>query len=117
MSEQVLCEHPMPVFGCEGCMARRSQYVNMDRAERRSLRARQKTADAKAAIERGEHPYTHRPLLGTRTCGECAHFIEHRVGNTYFKCAHPLMPPPTRSDATDIRKTWPACDWFREAVS
>ncbi len=62
-------------------------------------------------IANGTHPATGRPLIPDRTCGECAHFQIVRWSKTYFKCdIHRLGS--SRSAASDIRQTWPACDQY-----
>ena len=75
-----------------------------------TIRNNQKLAD-------GTHPATGRPLLvlwdktlDVPTCGDCQHLIvrgeEHR---RFFKCGKVQM---TFGPATDIRKSWRACDLF-----
>ena len=69
------------------------------------------TARAKAMLKAGVHPLTKAALrqpVGEQTCGECVHFRRVRMAKTYFKCAY----RNTASEATDIRKSWPACERF-----
>lgn len=63
-------------------------------------------------LANGTHPATGRPLIPTHTCGECAHFVASgEYSKTYFKCdIHRLGS--SRSAASDIRQTWPACDQY-----
>ena len=72
------------------------------------------TARAKRLLAEGFHPLTKVALqqpVGEHTCGECAFFRRVRLAKTYFKCAY----HDTRSEASDIRKGWPACIRFKEA--
>lgn len=68
---------------------------------------RRRTKRAAEAIAGGVHPMTRRPLLTTgETCGDCSHLNRH---GRYFKCD---LMKRTHGPATDIRKSWPACDLF-----
>lgn len=66
----------------------------------------------RALLEQGLHPVTKtaaRPELGT--CGDCAHHTVNHASRRYHKCLlHPLGP--SRSEASDIRVGWPACERF-----
>lgn len=71
---------------------------------------RRRTLRNNAALARGEHPATRRPLrpdLGT--CGECAH---HMVTSDCARRYHKCRFTQTRGAASDIRVSWPACDKF-----
>lgn len=44
-----------------------------------------------------------------RRCGDCAHFVRHRMANSWAKCDLSRM---SASKATDWRVRWPACGRF-----
>ena len=72
---------------------------------------RRRTLRARRAIAGGIHPMTRRPLrTGDKTCGDCALL---REVNGYFKCG---KMPLTSGEATDIRKSWPACELYKVAL-
>ena len=109
--------HPRLVFGCQMCIDRVtvSKYRTVD--ERRESSRRKSDADkartkaSHEALERGEHPYTHKPLDAQgRKCRDCPFFFRHHAAKTFFKCTHPSMPEPNHGPSTDIRATWPACE-------
>lgn len=73
------------------------------------------TDRAKEYIAAGMHPVTGLPLLGAETCGSCAFAIQ--VGGharDYWKCSSQDGRFVTRSEASDIRLKWPACNWWRQ---
>lgn len=57
----------------------------------------------------GRHPATGRPLIESHHCGQCVHFVN---SPPYFKCGRHRLGQ-SRSAASDIRKSWPACDLFQ----
>lgn len=61
---------------------------------------------------RGLHPMGPRLANNNQTCGSCAHCTPKR-GNTraYIKCA---LARDTNGPATDIRRKWPACEFWKE---
>lgn len=88
-----------------------------------------------ARIRRGEHPLggirLHRDAAAGRDgeglrCGACAYLtpVRHHDGR-YLKCGLPLMvggketyPRVSHSEASDVRRWWPACpDWEATAES
>ena len=73
-----------------------------------------RTARDKALLAAGIHPATRQPLLGRHTCGECDHACNvHGGARRYWKCARHRLGP-SRSEASDIRVSWPACTLFVE---
>jgi len=117
-------EHPRLVFGCQQCIDRVTvaSHESKDddgdaRRAKRSERDRQRTQAQHALLAQGIHPATRRPLADNdETCGSCTFFQTYRKGGTYFKCSNEHGPGVTFGPATDIRKTWPACELW-EAVS
>lgn len=84
-----------------------------------STRDRALTAERQAWLDHGIHPATRLPLLHpdeisctpahrTATCGGCTHLVVGHRGR-YFKCQ---LAGVTHGEATDIRKTWPACQRY-----
>ncbi len=75
---------------------------------------RRLTARRNADLARGVHPVTRRALLHEewqRTCGDCWHLFQMPgTAGSYWKCGMRA----SRGPATDVRKSWPACDSFRE---
>ena len=68
---------------------------------------RRHTIRAQEAIAGGIHPMTRKPLLTTgEMCGDCSHLDN---STRYFKCDRMKR---THGRATDIRKSWPACELF-----
>lgn len=66
-----------------------------------------------ARLALGIHPATGVRLLeGSHTCGECVHLIVRTRNRSWFKCAQHTLGT-SRSLASDIRKSWPACELFR----
>jgi hypothetical protein len=69
-----------------------------------------------ADIAAGRHPVTGLPLLHEEwgfTCGTCAHLIVTAAfSRRYIKCEL----RDSGSEATDIRKSWPACARYRIEV-
>lgn len=57
-------------------------------------------------LARGRHPATGRPLIDGHRCGQCTHFVN---SPPYFKCDRHRLGRSS-SAASDIRKSWPACD-------
>jgi hypothetical protein len=111
--------HLHPVFGCQMCIDRltvasyETPEERRTRRERRRERDRERTQIQHAMIERGIHPATRHPLVHNgETCGTCGWFEEGHRGR-YFKCSNPSGPGVTNGSATDIRKTWPACDLWK----
>jgi hypothetical protein len=108
-------EHPRPVFGCDGCIGRADEVPEETRQARRiarSEREQERTTDQHELLAKGLHPATHRPLARNgETCGSCSWFRTN--GRKYFKCSHPFGPGVTNGAATDIRKTWPACEMWK----
>lgn len=81
---------------------------------------RRRTMKNNELIARGINPATRRPVLsGDRTCGDCTHCTPIRwsfgaTGKTYWKCElHRLGK--SHSEASDIRRSWPACELFNAA--
>lgn len=69
-------------------------------------------ARAKAKLAVGRHPATGtrtRPDVGT--CGECVHHVVSRYDKRYHKCEKHRLGTSS-SEASDIRVSWPACDFF-----
>lgn len=69
----------------------------------------------KADLEAGRHPANGLKLcpdLGK--CGDCAFHVVRRFGKTYHKCEQHRLGT-SRSEASDIRVSWPACELFRAA--
>ncbi len=75
---------------------------------------RRLTARRNADLARGIHPVTGALLLHEdwqRTCATCAHLFQMPgTSSTYWKCDLRA----SRGPATDVRKSWPACEAFRE---
>ena len=75
---------------------------------------RRRTVRQHAALARGRHPATGLPLLrdqdhtqASLCCGDCAHVdLVLGGGRTWWKCR---IQGDTRSPATDVRISWPAC--------
>ena len=78
-------------------------------------RDRARTQRANARIERGIHP-TGVALLEPRgqTCGDCLHLRTKQATKRYFKCE---LVGDTSGPATDIRKSWAACEKFEELAA
>ena len=75
--------------------------------QRRTLRQRD-------SLARGVHPATGRRLLvepADMTCGDCAHMVRITRNRTWLKCEHHRLGL-SHSEASDIRKSWPACELF-----
>lgn len=71
---------------------------------------RRLTVRNNAALAAGQHPATGAPLVDDgRTCRDCPHAVNYARGaGSYWKCAlHRLGT--SRSAASDIRVSWPAC--------
>ena len=68
-----------------------------------------------ALLDRGLHPVTRLPLLGTGTCGECK-FLSHNNGR-YLKCGLYFPHFVTNGAGTDIRAKWPACSGFERQAA
>ena len=78
--------------------------------EEEMSRGRRRTRDAKLAIAAGRHPFGRALADNGLTCGDCWFAIETENGRkTYWKCEKNRL---TRSDATDLRLWWPACELF-----
>lgn len=81
------------------------------RAQKRKENRINYTDRAKESIEAGVHPVTGRPLLGSETCGTCGLAVKVPHGaKDYWKCGAQDGRFVTRSEASDIRRKWPACD-------
>lgn len=66
----------------------------------------------RALIESGRHPFHPGPIrTDGETCGSCANCEIEEHGRRYYKCAL----RKTAGAATDIRKSWPGCKWWRPA--
>lgn len=66
------------------------------------------------ALALGVHPATRRPLLAAappRTCAECVHCVAVLGARRYWKCERHRLGK-SASAASDIRKSWPACELF-----
>jgi hypothetical protein len=86
-------------------------------ASRSSLRSRRIKAANDALLAQGIHPATGLRLAdGDRTCGSCVHLLlQPGVAGRYYKCElHRLGA--SRSEASDVRKKWPACTAWVEAT-
>ena len=48
------------------------------------------------------------------TCGSCSNLIRerHRAGRHYYKCELAISRMRTRSEASDVRLKWAACQWW-----
>lgn len=75
------------------------------------------TARNRAMLDAGRHPATGtkvRPDLGT--CGGCAHHVtQGYTGRIFHKCEFHRLGA-SRSEASDIRVSWPACEGFKASV-
>lgn len=63
-----------------------------------------------ANVARGLHPMGLHLADNGETCGTCAHLRRRSVSKTYMKCDITKM---SRSEATDIRAKWRACEKWR----
>lgn len=74
---------------------------------------RRRTIRNRSMLAAGVHPATRRPITGDgRTCGDCRHSyrVDHR-DRQWWKCElHRLGP--SRCASSDIRVSWPACEWI-----
>lgn len=72
-------------------------------------------AKARNLLAAGIHPATRAALfIGTgETCEQCASFVAYdfRHNRRLFKCRQHRLGV-SRSEASDIRKSWPACALF-----
>lgn len=76
---------------------------------------RRLTIRRQAALDAGRHPVTGlflQPVGLGHHCGGCSHLRVIRYAGTYHKCDL----NDTHSQATDVRKTWPACARYEEAT-
>lgn len=75
-------------------------------AEREMSYGRRLTLRNRRMLDAGRHPITGLPVRdGDETCGSCDHCFRWSRGGSYFKCDL----NDTRSEATDLRVSWPAC--------
>lgn len=77
---------------------------------------RRRTFRQRVQLSRGIHPATGQPVLHADppvSCGDCAHCrqITGLSGRRYWKCDRHRLGT-SASEASDIRKSWPACQLY-----
>ena len=73
-------------------------------------RGQRRTREARNMIARGRHPFGRAQAGNGKTCGECWFAVQADGGRrSYWKCERNRL---SRSEATDLRLGWPACDLF-----
>jgi hypothetical protein len=83
---------------------------------RSGSRTQQLTLRNQLTIDRGQHPATGLPLLSSEwgfACGDCRRAVRVKTpaGRAFWKCRRHRLGV-SHSDASDIRKSWPACASF-----
>jgi hypothetical protein len=108
-------------FGCPACIgARDAAHASaVHKAPNDGLTAtRRLTIRNDAMLARGRHPATGHPTVQTASCGSCENLRSYRNGSgrkVYHKCAlHRLGV--SRSAASDVRISWPACTLYAPHV-
>lgn len=83
-----------------------------DRSGKKPSPDRARTERRKIMLERGQHPTGNGAIDLNHNCRECAHCIVKGYDRKYYKCdVSPLGE--SRSAASDIRLSWPACLKFQ----
>jgi hypothetical protein len=97
--------------------AKRDLLNTEARTHKRLSADRRRTLANEALFAVGVHPATRRPLiLVGATCETCVHSSrEHGGARSYWKCAKHRLGM-SRSSASDIRKSWPACALWEPAL-